>query len=90
MRWQDVAGRGLRRNWMTYWRSQAVTIGLLPPSAPLPARPPRAARAHRRLGWDERLRRNACAPLRLATIHLAGVSPALLDVLSAGGESATP
>jgi hypothetical protein len=90
MRWQDVAGRGLRRNWMTYWRSQAVTIGMLPPSAPLPARPPRAARAHRRLGWDERWGRNACAPLRLATIHIAGVSPALLEVLSAGGESATP
>jgi hypothetical protein len=40
LRWQDVAGRGRRRNWMTSWRSQAVTIGMLPPAAPLPARPP--------------------------------------------------
>jgi hypothetical protein len=84
MHWQDVAGRRLRRNWMTYWRSQAVTIGLLPPGAQLPARPPRTARAHGRLGWDERLGRNACAPLRLATIHVAGVGAALLVVLSEG------
>jgi hypothetical protein len=90
MRWQDVAGRGLRRNWTAYWRSQAVTIGRHPPRALLPTRPPRAARAHRRLDWDERLGRNACAPQRLATIHVAGVSPTLLDMLGARGESATP
>jgi hypothetical protein len=87
MYWQDVAGRRLRRRWMAHWRSQAVTIGRLPPDAapPLPPpRPPRAARAHRRLGWDERLGRNACAPLRLATIQVAGVCPALLEVLSEG------
>jgi hypothetical protein len=89
MYWQDVAGRRLRRRWMTYWRSQAVTIGLLPPGVQHPAPPPRAARAHRRLGWDERWGRNARTPLRLATIHVAGVCPALLEVLSEDGESGT-
>jgi Transposase DDE domain len=87
MYWQDVAGRRLRRVWMTHWRSQVVTIGMLPPGVPHPAQPPRAARGHRRLGWDERLGRNARAPLRLATIHVAGVCPALLEVLSEGAES---
>ncbi len=84
MRWQDVAGRRLRRVWMSHWRSQAVTIGLLLPGARHPARPPHAARAHQRVGWVERVGRNACAPLPLATIHVAGVSPTLLDVLSEG------
>jgi hypothetical protein len=74
---------------MTYWRTQAVTIDLLPPSVPHPVQPPRAARAHRRLGWDERLGRNARVPLRLATIHVAGVCPALLEVLSEDTESGT-
>jgi hypothetical protein len=89
IRWQDVAGRRLRRSWMTYWRTQAVTIGLLPPSAPQPALPPRAAQVHRRLGWDERWGRNARIPLRLATVHIAGVCPALLAVLSEDAESGT-
>jgi hypothetical protein len=89
MYWQDVAGRRLRRRWMTHWRNQAVTIGLLPPGVPHPAQSPRAARVHRRLGWDERLGRNARPPLQLATIHLAGVCPALLEVLSPDAESGT-
>ncbi len=89
MYWQDVAGRRLRRLWMTHWRSQTVTIGMLPPGVSHPAQPPRAARAHRRVGWDERLGRNDRAPLRLATIHVAGVCPALLEVLSEDAASET-
>jgi hypothetical protein len=75
---------------MTHWRSQAVTSGMLPPGAQLPWRPPRAARAQRRVGWDERLGRTARAPLRLATMHVAGVPPALVAVLSEEGVAATP
>jgi hypothetical protein len=78
MTWADVPGRNLRRTWSTHWQGQAVTITGLPLCLPPLPRPPRAARAHRRLGWDERLERNARAPLRLATMHVAGVAPALL------------
>ncbi len=88
--WRDVAARRLRRTWSTHWQRQAVAITGLPLRLPPLPRPPRAARAHRRLGWDERLGRNARAPLRLATIHVAGVCPALLEVLSEGGASGTP
>jgi hypothetical protein len=80
IRWDDVAGRRLRRTWMTHWRSQAVTIVPLPLVAHPPSRPPRAERAHRRLNWEERWRRNARDPLPLATIHLAGV-PYQLEVI---------
>jgi hypothetical protein len=86
MTWTDGAGRRRRRTWMMHWQRQAVTITVLPsPLAPL-APPPRAARAHRRWGWDERFSRNACAPLRLATIHVAGVPQLLVEILSAGGK----
>ncbi len=90
MTWKDMPGRRLRRTWSTHWQRQAVMITGLPPRLPPLPRPPRAARAHRRLSWDERLARNARAPLRLATIHVAGVSLALLELLSEGGEPATP
>jgi len=82
--WKDVPGRRLRRTWSTHWQRQAVAITGLPRRLSPPPRPPRAARAHRRLGWDERWGRNARAPLRLATMHVAGVSPAVLEVLSEG------
>jgi hypothetical protein len=89
MTWTDVAGRRLRRTWMTHWQHQAVTIKCLPPRlAPL-ARRPRAARAHRRLGWDERFGRNARAPLRLATMHVAGVPQLLVEMLSEGDKPTT-
>jgi hypothetical protein len=42
------------------------------------------------LSWDERLGRNARAPLPLATIHVAGVPPALVAVLSKESVLATP
>ncbi len=83
IRWNDVAGRRLRRTWMSHWRSQAVTIEPLSLAAPPPPCPPRAARAHRRLSWEERWKRNARGPLPLATIHLAGVPQRLEPILRA-------
>jgi hypothetical protein len=83
IRWNDVAGRRLRRTWMAHWRSQAVTIVPLSLVAQPPPRPPRAERAHRRLSWEERWRRNARGPLPLATIHLAGVPHQLEMILRA-------
>ncbi|MGO8949916.1 MAG: hypothetical protein ACLQUY_20120 [Ktedonobacterales bacterium] len=79
--WKDVAGRQLRRSWMTHWRQQTVTVASWPASLSPPARPPRAARSHRRLSWQERLGRNARAPLPLATIHVAGVAQSVLDLI---------
>lgn len=73
IRWNDVGGRKLRRSWMAHWRSQEVTIVPLPSLVPPPPRPPRAERAHRRLSWEERFRRNARSPLPSASIHIAGV-----------------
>lgn len=90
MTWKDVPGRRLRRTWMAHWQRQAVTITVLAPRLlPLPCLP-RAARAHHRLGWDERLGRNARAPLRLASIHVAGVPQALVEVLRDGGAPTGP
>jgi len=86
----DVAGRRLRRRWTTHRQQPAVTITDLSPRRAPSARPPRAARAHRRLAWDERFSRNACAPLRLATMHVAGVPQILVAVLSEGDQPATP
>jgi hypothetical protein len=88
MTWRDVPGRRLRRTWSTHWQRQAVTITELPLRLPPLPRPPRAARAHRRLGWDERFGRNACAPLGLTTIHVADVCPALVKTLSQRSEPA--
>jgi hypothetical protein len=89
MTWTDVPGRHLRRTWSAHWQGQAVTITALPPRLPPLPRPPRATRAHRRLSWDARLGRNARAPLRLATMHVAGVPPVLLEVFSEQSASAT-
>src|SRR5713226_4926714 len=62
MRWVDVAGRALRRTWMTHWRRQYVEILPLAgsqPEAKPPPRPPRAIRSHHRWSWQDRLARNA-------------------------------
>jgi hypothetical protein len=81
IQWHDVAGRKGRRSWMAHWRQQTVTLASLPASLSPPARPPRAARAHRRLSWLERLGRNARGPLLVASIQVTGVAQRLLDLL---------
>lgn len=81
IRWNDVAGRQLRRSWMAHWRQQTVTVSSLPAILSPPARPPRAARAHRRLSWLERLGRNARGPLLVTSIHVTGVAQRVLDLL---------
>jgi hypothetical protein len=81
IRWNDVAGRQVRRSWMTHWRQQTVTLAALPASLSPPARPPRAARAHRRLSWPERLGRNARGPLLVTSIQVTGVAQPILDLL---------
>jgi hypothetical protein len=81
IRWNDVAGRQLRRSWMTHWRQQTVTLDSLPPNLSPPTRPPRAARSHRRLSWPERLGRNARGPLLVTSIQVTGVAQLVLDFL---------
>jgi hypothetical protein len=81
IRWNDVAGRQLRRSWMAHWRQQTVTVTSLPASLSPPDRPPRATRSHRRLSWLERLGRNARDPLRVTSIQMAGVAERVLDLL---------
>ena len=81
IRWNDVAGRQLRRSWMTHWRQQTVPVAALPASLSPPARPPRAARSHRRLSWLERLGRTARGSLLVTSIHVSGVTPQVLDLL---------
>jgi hypothetical protein len=81
IRWNDVAGRQLRRSWMTHWRQQTVTLDSLPTNLSPPTRPPRAARSHRRLSWPERLGRNARGPLLVTSIQVTGVTQLVLDFL---------
>src|SRR5205823_5511853 len=61
--WRDGERRAGRRAWMGWLRSQQVTITRLPSPPPAQSRGSptlsRAQRAHRRLGWAERLSRNA-------------------------------
>ncbi len=85
IRWSDVAGRQLRRSWMAHWRQQTVTVASLPASLSPPAQPPRAARSHRRLSWQERLGRNARGPLLVTSIQVSGVTPQVLELLQAHG-----
>jgi hypothetical protein len=76
VKWNDVAGRQLRRAWMAHWRQQTVTVASLPASVSPPPRPPRAARSHRRLSWLERLGGTARGPLLVTSIRVSGVMPA--------------
>lgn len=66
---------------MTYWRSQAVVMNVLPDISPPVARAPRARRTHQRLDWQERLRRNARGTLIIAQIHVAGVPNTLAQII---------
>jgi hypothetical protein len=79
--WHDVAGRHLRRSWMAHWQQQTVTLAALPTNLAPPAQPPRAARAHRRLSWRERLGRNARPPLPVTSIRVTGVAESVVDLL---------
>jgi hypothetical protein len=82
MGWVDVAGRALRRTWITHWRRQYVEIlplAEIPETPSPPPRPPRAIRSHHRWRWHDRLAWNAGwgpPPLR---ITVAGV-PAFLTM----------
>ncbi len=80
IRWVDVAGRALRRSWMTHWRRQYVEIlplaDMLPSFSP-PPRPPRAVRSHHRWSWQDRLAYNAWSGPPQQRITVAGV-PAFL------------
>jgi hypothetical protein len=80
IRWVDVAGRALRRTWMTHWRRQYVEILPLPQTRQEmgpPARPPRALRSHHRWSWQDRLARNACWGPPQWRVTPAGVPPFL-------------
>jgi hypothetical protein len=69
---------------MAYWRRQAVELTLFPvaPDPPQPlSRAPRARRAHHRLGWQERLHRNARGTPLVAHIHVPGVPTSLARVV---------
>jgi hypothetical protein len=83
--WNDVAGRHRRRSWVAHWQQQTVTVAALPASLAPPAQPPRAARAHRRLSWRERLGRNARGSLLVTSIPLSGVTPPVLALLQPHG-----
>jgi hypothetical protein len=79
-RWIDVAGRRIRRRWMTHWRQQQVEILLLGETQqplPPPPRPPRALRSHDRQNWQDRRARNAWHGPPQQRITVAGV-PAFL------------
>ena len=76
IRWVDVAGRALRRTWMTHWRRQYVEIlplAGMPPSLSPPPRPPRAVRSHHRWSWQDRLACNAWSGPPHQRITVAGV-----------------
>jgi hypothetical protein len=80
IRWVDVAGRALRRTWMTHWRRQYVEIlpliQIQQENGP-PSRPPRAIRSHHRWSWQDRLNRNAGFGPPQLRVSVAGV-PACL------------
>lgn len=80
MRWVDVAGRAIRREWTAYWQRQYVEVLPLT-QAPLetkpPPRPPRAVRSRHRWSWQARFACNAHLGPAQMRINVAGV-PALL------------
>jgi|SRR6266516_2592320 len=83
IRWVDVAGRALRRTWMTHWRRQYVEIlplADMPPSLSPPPRPPRAVRSHHRWSWQDRLARNAWWGPPQLRVTVSGV-PACLAIV---------
>ncbi len=82
MRWVDVAGRALRRAWITHWRRQYVEViplAEIPEQTSPPPRPPRAKRSHHRWSWQNRLAWNAWWGPPQQRITIAGV-PAFLTL----------
>ncbi|HKV01707.1 MAG TPA: hypothetical protein VJQ26_06260 [Ktedonobacteraceae bacterium] len=82
IQWVDVAGRALRRTWMTHWRRQYVEILPLVQTqqeAKPPARPPRAVRSRHRWSWQDRLACNAWFGPPKLRVTVAGV-PSFLAV----------
>lgn len=80
MRWVDVAGRALRRTWITHWRRQYVEVLLLtaiPEQTCPPPRTTRVVRSHYRWSWQERLACNAWWGPAQHRVTIAGV-PAFL------------
>ncbi len=80
MGWVDVAGRALRRIWMSYWRRHYVEIlprVQRPKYVSPPPRPLCAVRSHYRWSWDDRFARNAWGGPPQLRITVAGV-PAFL------------
>jgi hypothetical protein len=81
IRWVDVAGRALRRIWITHWRSQYVEIiplVELPQPVSPPSRPPRAVRSHHRWSWLDRLACNAWWGPPQLRVTVAGVPTVLV------------
>jgi hypothetical protein len=81
IRWKDVAGRQLRRTWMTHWRQQTVTWAPMPRAVPPVRDSDRAVRSHRRLSWHVRAARNARASFPIATVQISGVPSRLVELL---------
>lgn len=80
IRWVDIAGRALRRTWITHWLRQYVEIiplVELPQRISPPPRPPRAVRSHDRWNWSDRLACNAWWGPPQLRVTIAGV-PAVL------------
>lgn len=76
MRWVDVAGRALRRQWTAHWQRQYVEVLRLPQTQPEtkpPPRPPRALRSRHRWSWQDRLACNAGLGPPRVRISVAGV-----------------
>jgi hypothetical protein len=76
IRWVDVAGRSLRRTWMTHWRRQYVEVlplAEMPKSVSPSPRPPRALRSHHRWSWHDRLACNTWWGPPQLRITVAGV-----------------
>jgi hypothetical protein len=76
--YKDYPRREHRRTWRELLRHQRVDVSLPPPHPPEPTGSPRvltrAQRAHSRLGWEQRLARNARVPEAASpTITLHGV-----------------
>jgi hypothetical protein len=84
--WRDWSRRKERRASLELVRNQRVEVQVAPGRPPTPAASPaplsRAQRAHWRLGWEERLVRNARAPTAgPVTIMLFGVPDAFARFL---------